>query len=125
MAHIKTRLVNTLFTLDTTELEFVFDVLEMSEKDDRSEMGEELVHEILRLTELNEIDFGEDFYFKVGSELANFILRCYIYNSHRLGLPVEDHNFEKNNIKIFGKPIVLDKDINEFGLKIIIKKQLR
>jgi hypothetical protein len=125
MAHIKTRLINTLFTLDTTELEFVFDVLEMSEKDDRSEMGEELVHEILRLTELNEIDFGEDFYFKVGSKLANFILICYIYNSHRLGLSVEDHNFEKNNIKIFGRPIVLDKDINEFGLKIIIKKQLR
>lgn len=125
MAHIKTRLVNAIFTLDNTELEFVLDFLKISEKDDISDIGEEFVHEILRITELNEIDFSKNFYFKVGSKLANFILRLYVINSHRLGLHVEDNYFEKNNIKIFGKSIFLDKDINELGLKIIIKKQLK
>ena len=125
MAHIKTRLVNAIFTLDNTELEFVLDFLKISEKDDISDIGEEFVHEILRITELNEIDFSKNFYFKVGSKLANFILRLYVINSHRLGLHVEDNYFEKNNIKIFGKSIFLDKDINELGLKIIITKQLK
>jgi len=103
------------------EFKFKFEILDIFETgfSTKAELGENIVNEIISLTQFNKINMKEDFYFKVGSEVASFILSSYAQCKQRLGLPLIDMDFNKNNIKIFDRPIILDKDIDELGLKII------